>query len=249
MHNNSAAPAENAPDSQIEHIAMLTKRLGYKFRDNYLLRQALMHRSHLNEKPEESPLSIERLEFLGYAILSSEISRYLYDHYPNESEGWLTEVRSQLDRNDTLGSIARSQEIGRYLIMGRGVEAQNGRDRTAILGRAWEAIIGAIYLDGGIRSAQRIILRSLEVEIRTIAVAGLARDPKSILQEICQANWREAPQYYTIDQSGPSHNLNFRVEVRMKNDVLGTGEGKSKQSAEKAAANAALHALPEDISP
>ena len=128
-------------------------------------------------------------------------------------------------------------------------QVQHGRERAAILGRAWEALIGAVYLDGGIRSAQRFILRSLAGELETIAVAGLERDPKSMLQEACQAQWRQAPRYFTIEQRGPAHDRDFRVEVRLNDDVLGSGEGKSKQSAEKAAANAALSALPEDVIP
>ena len=249
MTKGSAVKASRAASERSRRSDVLARRLGYEFRDSSLLRQALIHRSYLNENPGEALESNERLEFLGDSVLGSIVSRHLYDHYPNASEGWLTEVRSRLVRNETLGELARAQDVGRYLVMGRGVEAQHGRERQAILGRAWEALIGAVYLDGGIRSAQRFILRSLAGELETIAVAGLERDPKSMLQEACQAHWQTAPRYFTVDQRGPAHDRDFRVEVRLNGDVLGSGEGKSKQSAEKAAADAALRALPEEAIP
>ncbi len=249
MSKGSAGKIARAGQGRGRRVDGLAKRLGYEFQDSSLLRQALMHRSYLNENPGEAPESNERLEFLGDAVLGSVVSRHLYDLYPNASEGWLTEVRSRLVRNETLGELARAQDVGRYLVMGRGVEVQHGRERAAILGRAWEALIGAVYLDGGIRSAQRFILRTLAGELETIAVAGLERDPKSMLQEACQAQWQQAPRYFTIEQRGPAHDRDFRVEVRLNGDVLGSGEGKSKQSAEKAAANAALSTLPEELIP
>ena len=204
----------------------------------------MIHRSYLNENPDEGVESNERLEFLGDAVLGSVVSRRLYHDYPHAAEGWLTEVRSRLVRNETLALLALDYELGRYLVLGKGVEAQGGRERPAILGRAFEAVIGAIHLDGGVRAARRFILQALAAELGTIAVAGLERDPKSLLQQACQANWRTVPNYRTVEERGPAHDRDFRVEVRLDGKVMGSGEGKSKQAAQQAAAEAALRALP-----
>lgn len=230
-------------------LDVLERRLGHRFADRDLLRQAMVHRSYLNENPAEPLASNERLEFLGDAVLDSVISRRLFDDYPTAAEGWLTEVRSLLVRNETLGAIAAEYDLGRYLIMGKGVEAQEGRARPAILGRAFEALFGAVYLDGGWRAAQRVILRALADPLAAIAVAGLERDPKSILQQACQAEWRSTPRYHTVEQRGPAHERQFRVEVRLNGETLGGGEGQSKQAAEKAAAEMALRGLPAHVIP
>lgn len=230
-------------------LDLLAQRLGHSFDDPTLLRTAMTHRSYLNENPDKPLVSNERLEFLGDAVLGAVVSRRLYDDYPNAAEGWLTEVRSRLVRNEMLASLAQEYELGRYLVLGKGVEGQEGRRRPTILGRSFEAVIGAIYMDGGQRSAQRFILRALAAELATIAVTGLERDAKSLLQQACQAQWRVAPRYHTIEQRGPAHDRDFRVEVRLNGEVLATGEGKTKQAAEKLAAEAALQRLPEGAIP
>ncbi len=227
----------------------LGQRLGYQFKNPALLREALIHRSYLNEHPEETTESNERLEFLGDSVLGAVISRRLYDEYPHANEGWLTEVRSLLVRNDTLAELAASYRLGDYLVMGNGVEAQSGRRQPAILGRTFEAVIGAVYLDGGQRAVQRFVLRALAPQIEAIGIAGLERDPKSVLQQACQAQWRTTPDYRTVEERGPAHKREFRVEVRLNGDVLADGEGMSKQAAEKAAAEAALRTLPVDAIP
>ena len=235
--------------SRSTRLDLLQEQLGYRFRDPGLLRTALVHRSFLNESPGEPAESNERFEFLGDAILDAVISRRLFDDYPAANEGWLTEVRSLLVRNETLGRLAERYALGRYVVMGKGVEAQDGRERPGILGRTLEALIGAIYLDGGQRAAQRFILRALADELRAIGVAGLERDPKSLLQQACQAEWHTTPAYQTVDAWGPAHDRAFRVEVRVDGRPLGRGEGKSKQAAEKAAAEAALQQIPEHAIP
>ena len=245
----AASRAALSVGSRRPRLTALERRLGYEFQEPTLLRQALLHRSYLNENPGELLESNERLEFIGDAILNMVVSRRLYDDYPGAGEGWLTEVRSRLVRNDTLALLAEHYDLGRYLVMGRGVEAQNGRNRPAILGRTLEAVIGAIYLDGGLRAAQRYILELLKPELNVIAIAGLERDPKSLLQQACQAHRHAAPSYHTVEERGPAHEREFTVEVRLEGRPLGRGEGKSKQVAEKAAAEAALQALPEDAIP
>ena len=227
-------------------LDLLARRVGHKFADPSLLRQAMIHRSHLNENPGEPLESNERLEFLGDAVLDSVIARRLFDDYPQASEGWLTEVRARLVRNETLGRLAQQYDLGDYILTGRGVEAQDGRDRPALLARALEAVIGAVYLDGGLQSVRRFIFRVLAEDMEIIAVAGLERDPKSVLQQACQAHWRATPSYHTLEAWGPAHEREFRVEVRVNGDPLGVGEGRSKQAAEMAAAEVALRSLPED---
>ena len=140
-------------------------------------------------------------------------------------------------------------DIGPHLILGRGVEAQDGRERPAILGRAFEALIGAVYVDGGLRAAQRVILRALAEELQAIAIGGLERDPKSLLQQACQAQWQAAPRYETVEQRGPAHDREFRVEVHLNGEAMAQGMGKSKQAAEKVAAERALQTLPPEIIP
>ena len=222
----------------------LAERLGCRFKEPTLLRQAMIHRSYLNENPTEPLESNERLEFLGDAVLSSVVARRLYEDYPNAAEGWLTEVRSLLVRNETLAQVALRYELGRYLVLGKGVEAQDGRERPAILGRAFEALVGAICLDGGLQAAQRFVMRALRPQLEAVAVAGLERDAKSVLQQVCQAQWHTAPRYETVEQRGPAHEREFQVEVWLNEERLASGEGKSKQAAEKAAAEAALRQWP-----
>jgi ribonuclease-3 len=242
----SSTAAARGKGAASRRYDLLAKRLGHSFKDPALLRSALVHRSYLNENPDQRVESNERLEFLGDSILGSVIARRLYDEYPHANEGWLTEVRSLLVRNETLAHVATEFDLGRYLVMGRGVEAQKGRERPAILGRTCEAIIGAIYLDGGQRAAQRFIFRALAAQMEAIGIAGLQRDPKSVLQQACQAQWRMAPSYRTVDERGPAHDREFTVEVRLDGRVLASGEGKSKQAAEKVAAELALSGLPVD---
>ena len=248
-----SAPAGAAGPAPVRRrstrLDVLQRRLGHEFADRALLRQAMVHRSYLNENPGEALESNERLEFLGDAVLDAVISRRLYDDYPWASEGWLTEVRSLLVRNETLADRARAWDLGRYLVLGRGVESQDGRNRPAILGRAFEALLGAVYLDGGWRAAQRVILCALSDQLDAIAIAGVERDPKSQLQQACQAEWHATPRYHTVEERGPAHEREFRVEVRVNGETLGGGEGPSKQAAEKAAAEMALRALPADAIP
>lgn len=230
-------------------IDALARRLGYRFNDSALLRQALLHRSYLNENPQELLESNERLEFLGDAVLDQIISRRLYDDYPAAGEGWLTEVRSLLVRNDTLAQLAEHYELGPHLVLGKGIGAQHGRERPALLGRAFEAVIGAVYLDGGLRAAQRFVLQALAPQLDAVAVAGFERDPKTLLQEACQSRWHTTPTYHTIDERGPAHEREFTVQVRLDGRSLATGEGTSKQAAEKLAAEAALRDLPAAAAP
>ena len=227
----------------------LERRLDYTFKDKTLLRQALVHRSYLNENPAESLESNERLEFIGDAILGAVIARQLFDDYPAAGEGWLTEVRASLVRNVTLAEVAERYALGRYLVLGRGVEEQDGRNRPSLLGRSLEALIGALYVDGGLRAARRLILGALARELEAVAIGGLERDPKSLLQQACQAHWHATPSYRTVRESGPPHAREFLVEVRLGGEIFGSGEGRSKQAAERSAAEAALQRLPEGALP
>lgn len=223
--------------------AALQERLGYRFRDDSLLAQALVHPSYLNEHAGEFPHSNERLEFLGDAVVGAVAAQELYRRHPDREEGWLTEARSRLVRNSTLGRISRDLGVGAHLALGTGVDREGGRYSGGVLARALEAVIGAVWLDGGDGAARAVALRLLEPEFDQIERSEVVSSPKSALQEFTQASSGQTPRYETIGESGPPHDRSFVVQVLLGGDRLATGEGKSKRAAEAEAARRALDAL------
>jgi ribonuclease-3 len=222
---------------------LLEKRLGLKFRDPQLLRRALLHRSYLNEMPDAGLESNERLEFLGDAVLGLVVGSKLYMDYPEHSEGQLTELRVALVRRETLARVAKSLSLGEYLFLGRGEESAGGRGRPSNLSAAYEAVVGAVYVDGGIEKARRFIVRSLASELAALPKGRILADPKSRLQELLQARFQKAPVYRVLRDEGPDHSKVFTVQVWNGRKALGVGQGKSKQQAEKEAARQALKKL------
>lgn len=218
--------------------------VGYTFQQPNLLRTALTHRSYLNEHPEETE-DYERLEFLGDAVLDLVVAEYLFQALPDWPEGALTFLRASLVRAERLAEYARQIELGRVLRLGRGMELSGGRNHTAILADAFEAVVGAIYLDGGLDAARTWVLdRFIAPTVAATRRSGHARrDPKSRLQEAVQARYNITPRYAIVDESGPEHDRRFTAEVRIGNEVWGVGEGRSKQEATLAAAEAALRRL------
>jgi len=214
-----------------------------KFKDPAFLRQALVHSSYVNENPELEPESNERLEFLGDAVLGLVVAGELYATFPDQDEGKLTELRAHLVRRDTLAKAARRLELGDELLFGRGEEAGGGRGRPTNLAHAYEAVVGAVFLDGGFSGATRFVRRSLKVEFAAIAERAFPIDPKSRLQEISQSHYQTTPAYRLLAASGPDHARRYTVEVAIDGRALGTGEGSSKQQAEKEAARRALDHL------
>jgi ribonuclease III len=211
-----------------------------------LLELSLVHSSYINEKPGVAPDSNERLEFLGDAVLGLVIAEKLFADFPQSAEGELTRLRSALVRRETLAQIARTINLGDYLLMGKGEESGGGRDKPANLAGAFEALIAAIYLDQDLKIARDFILKLFGPEIHKQAHRGAETDYKSKLQEIIQSERQIAPSYQVIEAKGPDHAKLFKVEVKIGDEVLGVGTGKSKKMAEMEAAHAVLKTLDRD---
>lgn len=217
----------------------VARRLGLDLHDYLLLSRALTHRSYLNENPEALEDN-ERLEFLGDAVLDFLVGAWLYHRYPEMNEGELTRLRSALVRTDQLARFARQIDLGSAMRLGHGEAESGGRDRDALLCATFEALVGAIYLDGGIAAVQRFIEPMLAPAAERILISRQDRDPKSLLQEWAQSQGYPAPTYRTVAALGPDHAKTFQVEVLVNGDVMGVGSGPNKQVATKHAAAQAL---------
>jgi ribonuclease-3 len=216
------------------------KALGVTFDNPLLLEQSLVHRSYLNENAGFASGSNERLEYLGDAIVGLVIAEHLYTTFPEASEGVLTAMRATIVRLQTLGRAARSIGLGDLLFRGRGEEAATGRKSRRPLGQAFEAVIGAIYLDKGMPATRDVILRLLRPDLDRLGTEQYLRDAKSLLQEATQAGEGAAPMYRVVSATGPGHQPHFVVEVVLGDRVLATGEGDKKKEAEQLAARSAL---------
>lgn len=216
----------------------LEEALGVHFHDKYLLKLALTHRSYIYEAPGTGLQSNERLEFLGDAVLNYICADFLYRTFPELSEGDLSDVRAVLVKGETLAEFADEIELGSFLVMSKG-EAKGSKSQR-VLAATFEAILGAIYLDQGLEEAHRFVLARLEPVARYIVQARLFKDSKSLFQELAQLYDGTTPSYRLVDQTGPSHNREFTVEVMLGEQVAGRGLGRNKKMAEQAAAHAAL---------
>jgi ribonuclease-3 len=221
----------------------LEKRLGVTFQDPHLLRQAFVHRSYLNENPEVSLLSNERLEFLGDAALGLVVAQRLYDLFPSHGEGLLTELRAHLVRRDTLARASERLALGDCLLLGRGEESAGGRRRPSNLAAVFEAVVGAITVDQGLGTADAFITSALADEFEAIQSGFVPADPKSQLQVLVQSHGQPLPEYRTLKAEGPEHARLFTVEVCLDGEVVGIGQGKTKRQAEREAARRALDKL------
>ena len=215
------------------------KNLGIEFKNISLLTRALTHRSYINEHPGAIEDN-ERLEFLGDAVLDFIVGAWLYNHFPEMAEGELTRMRSALVCTEQLADFANKINLGTYILLGQGEEANGGRERLALLCAGFEALIGALYLEKGIPAVSRFMKPYLDVAVDLILAQGRTRDPKSLLQEWSQAYGLDTPTYRTIFEHGPDHAKTFGVEVLVDGKVYGHGEGPSKREATKLAAQEAL---------
>lgn len=211
------------------------------FKDENLLKLALTHRSYLNENPD-SKESNERVEFLGDAILSFLVSRFLYKTFPDKPEGYLTNLRTKLVQTATLGRLSKELNVGDKLLLSRGEEASGGRTNTSLLANAFEAILGALLLDSGLPACESFLEKMLIGRYEEL-LAVSPKDTKSELQEKVQSQGHPSPLYETISAEGPDHAKIFTVVVKVDSKPLGTGSGKSKQEAEQKAAEDALKKL------
>ncbi len=218
------------------------ERIGYVFRDKRLLEQAFTHRSYLNENRAPGREHNERLEFLGDAVLELVVTEFLYAKYPDRPEGDLTSYRAALVNTVSISDAATKLGMNEYLLLSRGEARDTGRARAIILANAFEAVIGALYLDQGYEAAKNFIAAQLFHKTDEVVEKRLWQDAKSRLQEIAQDKEGLTPSYDVVSQSGPDHDKRFIVGVYIGSERIATGEGRSKQEAEQHAAEKALAA-------
>lgn len=211
----------------------IEEKIGYQFRNKVLLTQALTHSSYANERHLNRPADNERLEFLGDAVLEVVSSDFLFHEYPERPEGELTRLRASIVCEPALSFCTREIALGQYLLLGKGEELTGGRKRDSILADALEALIGAIYLDGGFASAKEFILRFV---LNDLEHKQLFFDSKTILQELVQGNFSEELHYHLVREEGPDHNKRFVMEARIGDTAYGQGKGRNKKTAEQEAA-------------
>jgi ribonuclease-3 len=226
-------------------FAELQIRLGHPFRDENLLRLALTHPSVAHEANAVTAHN-QRLEFLGDSVLGLVLSGALYDKFSAADEGALTKSRAKLVNAGTLAAHARALGLGAHLVLSRGEENTGGRDRASALADAFEAVLGAVFLDGGFEAAREFILREFAADFGELTEAADIENPKGELQERLQADSPHAPEYEFISATGPDHDRVFECAVRHAGAELARGTGKSKKAAESAAALAALEKLRAD---
>ena len=222
-----------------EGLGKLQQRIGYPFRQLGLLEEALTHRSY--GRPDN-----ERLEFLGDSVIELVVSQLLFETFPKLREGELSKMRSSLVKEESLAEIARGIELGRHLKLGKGEEATWGREKASILAGALEAVVAAVYIDGGFEEAFRVVEGLFRGRIRQMEEAWRDRDYKTQLQEYTQARFKEVPRYTVVAERGPEHSKTFEVVVSVGGRIWGRGSGRSKKEAEQRAAEEALRRLDEE---
>jgi ribonuclease-3 len=223
------------------------KSLNLTFSNKALLQRALTHRSYLNENPAYPLEDNERLEFLGDAVLDFITGEYLYHRFPEMPEGRLTNLRSALVRTETLAQFATQLNLGAYLFLGRGEEESGGRKRLAILCDAFEAFIGALYLDSGLDTVRQFVYTLIDPALQAILASDADKDAKSRFQEVAQSHYQLTPIYRTVKEQGPDHAKEFTVEALIGGKIYGRGTGFSKQNAAQAAAQEALQTLEQEL--
>ena len=223
-----------------EQLKELEEKISYHFQDKHLLAQALTHSSYANEHRLDHNHCNERLEFLGDAVLEIVTSDFLYHKYTEKPEGDLTKIRASIVCEPTLAYCAEAINLGSYLFLGKGEDATGGRNRNSVVSDAMEAVIGAIYLDGGFANAKEFIHKFILSDLEN---KKLFFDSKTILQEIVQADINKPITYQLLKEEGPDHNKAFYVEVFIGDVDYGTGKGRTKKAAEQQAAYQAILAL------
>jgi ribonuclease-3 len=216
---------------------------GYVFREPRLLEEALTHKSYVNEARERGDRHNERFEFLGDAVLALIVSDYLAASFPDSPEGELSKLKARLVSESSLARAARRLNLGSHLRLGRGEELTQGREKSSLLANAVEALIAAVYLDGGLEAARSFTLKALTQELgdlRELEGPASIQDYKTQLQEWCQKRFETLPQYATVRETGPDHQKIFEVNLLVRGEVLGVGVGRSKKEAEQMAAKQAL---------
>jgi ribonuclease-3 len=222
----------------------LEKNIGYVFRNKDFIITALTHSSYVNETKKANSRSNERLEFLGDSILSVIVSEYIYRSSPELDEGYLTRIRANIVCENSLSEFAKEIDLGSYLLMGRGEAVSNGRERKSTVADAFEALLAAIYLDGGMEQAKKFLLPRVKSALAKISKVG-NEDYKSRLQKIVQQTPEELLEYILVSEEGPPHDRVFAFKVMLNSNCLGEGKGRTKREAEQNAAREALIVLGE----
>lgn len=222
------------------NVQQLERLLEYTFRDQSLLAMALTHPSYLHETGESGGGDYQRLEFLGDAVLGLLLAELLYERYPDWDEGALSQLRSRLAGQDILADRARSLGIGAFILLGRGEEQTAGREKDSILADVLEALIAALYRDGGLQAARTLVAGLFEELADAPEFLVLGRDSKSELQEYLSSHGSSPPDYRLVEESGPPHDRQFLFHILVDGRIAGIGQGKSKKIAQQAAAAEAL---------
>ena len=223
-------------------LKSVSDRLGYTFQNEMLIIEALCHSSYVNEQVDEKIRDNERLEYLGDAVLNLVIGHMLISRYPDLKEGELSRMRANLVNELQLAQIAKTIGLGAFILLGKGELHTNGREKSSILADTFEAVIAAVYLDGGFENAFQFVEKHFGPSIVTLNNRTTNQDYKSRLQEVAQVAFRQMPRYKVIDESGPDHDKRFKVQVTLQ-DLKSEGNGKSKKLAEQDAAREALEIL------
>jgi len=230
-------------------LRFLTEKLGLDLENLELLDESLTHSSYVNEMEREGCRDNEALEFLGDAVLGMVVSHHLYSVFPAHPPGHYSALKASLVNKAALAQCARKISLGKYVRLGHGEELSNGRDRESVLANALEAVIGAVFLDGGLVAAREFVLRLITPYLEELARQEVRRDSKSLLQSITQERFKSLPKYRVVSETGPDHKRSFEVELEIKGKVYGKGTGRSKKAAEQRAAKEALRKLEESSKP
>lgn len=217
--------------------SQLEKRLNYTFKDKQLIIEALTHKSY------KKPYNNERLEFLGDAVLDLIVGEYLFNKFPNSNEGFLSKIRASLVNESGFTLLAQTIDLGSYIFLSPAEENNNGRKKPSLLSNAFEAIVGAIYLEGGLQAAKKIAVALLEEAYPQIDLQSLSKDYKTALQELTQATHGVTPSYELLSSCGPDHKKEFEIAVILDNTTIATAKGKGKKEAQQKAAQIALETL------
>jgi len=231
-------------NNQNQNLKILEDRIGINFENKDILKEALTHRSYLNEAKNRNLNSNERLEFLGDSILSFVVSFWIFKEFKKYPEGKLTNLRSNLVKTSALARVASKFELGNYLFMSRGEQEAQGQKNPTLNANAMESLIGAIFIDQGIEQTEQFIKKNFTKMLKKLIASGKFKDYKSLLQEKIQAQSSQSPLYKTIKEEGPEHNKIFTINVVYRDgEIIASGNGKSKQKAEQEAAKLALEKL------
>jgi len=230
-----------------QELSSLENELGYEFKDVGLLREALQHSSYVNEQSDPALQDNERLEFLGDAVLDLVITHILMNHFLQTREGELSRMRAAIVNESQLAAVAQKLNLGQYLLLGKGEALSHGEEKSSILADALEAVIAAVYLDGGLKNAFDVIERQFSRVISQVGERLAAEDFKSRLQELVQVRFKTIPHYTVIAESGPDHDKTFEVSLSIGTSLTTHGTGKSKKAAEQAAAQVAFEQLQEEV--